>query len=256
MLKTLKYLNFSSALVIIVHGSLISNSVMAKDQYLGNNAVTSPTKLAQAQQWELSYNQMSQSMNSAFGEILPFLNALSKMENIQTDEELLAMVQQLTPVVNRITGNFSQAYQIGEQMMPLFPQGRMETEYVGTIVTLNGLGALAFSPWLEIFNSINNAYQTQNPQQLQSAIAQMPPALNKILEFANQAQSVVQQGQQLQQSSTAGSNTETMTPAQYQMYSNMSKMMHETNMNILRSISSDGEWRYNPATGKDEYSYF
>jgi len=36
----------------------------------------------------------------------------------------------------------------------------------------------------------------------------------------------------------------------------MSRMTHETNMNILRGMESDGEWRYNPATGQDEYKYF
>ncbi|WLT36964.1 hypothetical protein NON20_12875 [Synechocystis sp. B12] len=103
------------------------------------------TLVAQGNQAEMAYAQMDQSMTNAMGEIVPFLTLLSEMENVQTDEQLLALTQQLYPMANRITNNFSQAYQAGEVLLPMLPAGSMETQYLSTVVAINGLGSLAFS---------------------------------------------------------------------------------------------------------------
>ncbi|UAJ71440.1 hypothetical protein IQE94_09630 [Synechocystis sp. PCC 7339] len=220
----------------------------------GPKQIIAPPILAQAGQVDLVYNQMGQSMDGALQEILPFLSVLSQLEQVQTDEQLLALTHQLRPMATRITTNFSQAYQAGELMLPLLPAGTVQTEYLGTIVTLNGLGALAFSPWQEIFTTIEQAYAIQNTALLQTAIGQIPQAAEKLNQFAGQFQMVVQQGQQIQAAQVTAPNN--LSVAEAQMMSNMSRMMHETNMDILNNMGSDGEWRLNYGTGQQEYQYY
>lgn len=235
---------------------LLCQSFVTIDQTIAQS--TAKIEIAQANQVDMVYNQMNQSMNSAFQEIIPFLSALQQIEKIETDEQLLSLAQQLTPVATRITTNFTQAYNSGEKMIPLLPQGTIETQHMANIVTLNGLGALAFTPWIEILTSIQQAYQTQNANQLKQTLEKMPEATNKLLQFAGQAQSVAQQGQQIQAAQNAQNSAvnNNMSPEEYQMRSNMSRMAHETSMNILRGIDSDGEWQYNYSTGEDEYKYY
>ncbi|AGF51354.1 slr1869 [Synechocystis sp. PCC 6803] len=212
------------------------------------------TLVAQGNQAEMAYAQMDQSMTNAMGEIVPFLTLLSEMENVQTDEQLLALAQQLYPMANRITNNFSQAYQAGEVLLPMLPAGSMETQYLSTVVAINGLGSLAFSPWQEILGQIQQAYQAENTAILQAAIAKVPPAINKLAEFGGQLQSVFQQGQQIQASQASASSN--MSPEYYQRMSDIYRMGHETSMGILNNIRSDGEWHYNYSTGRDEYQYY
>ncbi|MGI0481906.1 hypothetical protein ACN4EE_14090 [Geminocystis sp. CENA526] len=244
-----------SKLRLIQGGSivfLLCNGLVSIEPTLANPTI----EIAQANSVEMVYNQMNQSMNSAFQEIIPFLSALQQMEKIETDEQLLSLTQQLTPVATRITNNFTQAYNSGEKMMPMLPQGTIETEYMGTIVTLNGLGALAFTPWVQILNSIQQAYQTQNANQLKQALERMPEATNKLLQFAGQAQSVAQQGQQIQTARSNANSGGNMSPADYEKLSQIHRMGHETSMSIINNMKSDGEWRYNYSTGQDEYRYY
>ncbi|WP_017295484.1 hypothetical protein [Geminocystis herdmanii] len=249
LLKLRKIQSFSIVL-------LLCNSFLIIDRTLAQS--TPSIEIAQANSVDMTYNQMNQSMNSAFQEIIPFLSALQQIEKIETDEQLLSLAQQLTPVATRITNNFTQAYNSGEKMLPMLPQGTIETEYMGTIVTLNGLGALAFTPWIEILNSIQQAYQTQNANQLKQTLERMPEATNKLIQFAGQAQSVAQQGQQIQTALNAqnSATNNNMTPAELQMRSNMSRMAHETNMSIINNMGSSGEWQHNYSTGQDEYKYY
>lgn len=243
----------SSVLVALI-ASLGTFSEVAGAMENGQKQINAPAILAQAGQVDLAYNQMGQSMDGALQEILPFLSVLSQMEQVQTDEQLLALTQQLRPMATRITTNFSQAYQAGQLMLPFLPAGTMQTEYLGTIVTLNGLGALAFSPWQEIFATIDQAYAMQNTALLQAAIGQIPQAAEKLNQFAGQFQMVVQQGQQIQAAQVAAPNN--LSPTEAQMMSNMSRMMHETNMGILNNMGSDGEWQFNYGTGQEEYQYY
>lgn len=231
---------------------LLCNGLISIEPSLANPTI----EIAQANSVDTVYNQMNQSMNSAFQEIIPFLGALQQLEKVETDEQLLGLAQQLTPVATRITNNFTQAYNSGEKMMPMLPQGTIETEYMANIVTLNGLGALAFTPWVEILTNIQQAYQTQNPNLLKQTLERMPEATNKLLQFAGQAQSVAQQGQQWQTVSNNTNSGENMSARDYERWVQINRMGHETSMNILRSISSDGEWQYNNSTGKYEYRYY
>lgn len=249
MFSSLRQIQGCSILVL-----LLCNGLVAIAPTLAQ--ANPPIQIAQANSVDMVYNQMNQSMNSAFQEIIPFLSALQQLEKIQTDEQLLSLAQQLTPVATRITTNFTQAYNSGEKMLPMLPQGAIETEYMGTIVTLNGLGAMAFSPWVEILTNIQKAYQTENPSQLESAMMQIPEAANKILQFAGQSQSVAQQGQQLQTALNNANSRGDMSPADYEKMAQIHRMGHETSMNILRNMASDGEWRYNYSTGQDEYRYY
>jgi len=254
MLKIWQKLSVISVFCLTLY-SFKTHTVLAKENFRQN--ISPSIQVAQNSSVDLVYNQMNQSMNNAFQEILPFLNGLNQLQNISRDEELLALTQQLTPMATRITTNFNQAYNMGEKMIPLLPQGTIETQYLQNIVTLNGLGYSSFLPWLEIFTSINQSYQTQNVNQLKATLQKIPVAINKIVEFSNQSQLVAQQGQQIQATFNPQNNSNnTMSPEEYQIRSNKSRMTHETNMNILRGMESDGEWRYNPATGQDEYKYF
>lgn len=213
-------------------------------------------EIAQANSVDIVYKQMYQSMNSGFQEIIPFLSTLQQMEKISTDEQLLSLAQQLTPVATRITNNFTQAYNSGQTILPLLPQGTIETQHMANIVTLNRNGALAFTPWIEILTSIQQAYQTQNPNQLKQSLERMPEATNTLIQFATQSQSVAQQGQQLQARINNAPSNNNMSLAEMQMMSNLSRMTHETNMSIINNMGADGEWQHNYSTGEDEYRYY
>lgn len=250
MCSKLRQVQGFSIVLLLCNGFLTIDPAVAQS--------TQKVEIAQANQVEMVYNQMNQSMNSAFQEIIPFLGALQQLEKIQTDEQLLSLAQQLTPVATRITNNFTQAYQSGEKMIPMLPQGIIETKYMETIVVLNGLGAVAFTPWIEILTNIQQSYQIGNANQLESAMKQIPEAANKIVQFAGQAQSVAQQGQQLQtalnnNNANSGGN---MSPADYQKMAQIYRMGHETSMSIINNMRSDGEWQHNYSTGQDEYKYY
>ena len=216
-------------------------------------------QLAQNVSVETGLAQMNHLMNAGYQDLLPFLQILSQLEQAQTDEQLLAIVQRVKPLAVRMNQNFSQGYQVGQRAIAQLPADRVETQYMNTIVILSGVGAETFSPWVDLLTAIEQAYASQNSDQLLRALQQLPASAQKIEQFASATQSVIAQGQQLNQklqaSTDTGSsgNTQSMSPSQVRMMMQMRQRMHETNMNIIRNIGSDGGWRYNYSTGQGEY---
>ncbi len=217
------------------------------------SAQNQPMIVAQNNQFQQHYGQMNQYSALAYNEILPFLTGLSQMENVATDEELLTLMQQLNPIANRITNNFAQSYQAGEKIIPPANANNPQNEYLRNVININGIGYNTFSPWTNIFNQILTAYQKEDAEMLQSALLQMPPAVEQIMNFADQTQAVINQGNQVVASMN---NTPPVTSSNTQNYSAMSGMMHQSTMSILSNMGSGGEWRYNYGTGQDEFYQF
>ncbi|MBF2058352.1 MAG: hypothetical protein IGQ45_14330 [Cyanobacterium sp. T60_A2020_053] len=249
-----KLKNCSSALTL--SGLLLCGNVV---QVKIVNAQAAPFTVAQSNQFEQYYGQMNQYSNSAYNEILPFLTALSQMETVETDEQLLTLVQRLNPLANRIATNFGQSYQTGEKMLPSLKANNPQTEYLHNVITLQGVGYNTFTSWVNIFNQILTAYQNQDSKLLQEVLGQFSPAVEQILSFANQTQGVINQGNQI--IASINNNTVAQPPANITAtdanpYAQMSKMMHQTSINILKNMGASGEWRYNPSTGNDDYYQF
>lgn len=220
-------------------------------------------EIAQATQADMLYNQMNQYMGAAFQGIPVFANGLGQMETMQNEQQLYTLLQQLIPIATNVAGNFNQAYQIGQQLTPMIPANSPYATIVQQWTLLNGQGANTFASWIDTLMPMQQALQTQNVSQMESAIAQMQNAVNQTIAFGNGLQAVTQQTnnilasyQNAQTTANSGSYGNDMTMAEYEMMSRMSSMMHETNMSILEGMGSDGEWRYNYATGEDEYIYY
>lgn len=261
MFKSHRLISFFSLSILSSTTIFIPDQVFAQNLFLSNH--NSTIEVAQANQAEMLYHQMNQYMGNAFQGIPVFANGLSQMETIQNEQQLSALLQQLIPVATNIAGNFNQAYQIGQQLTPMIPANSPYATIVQQWTLLNGQGVNTFATWIDALMPMQQALQTQNQQQMQNAMAQMQNAVNQTVILANGLQTVTQQTnsilanyQNSQVTTNSGSYSNEMTMAEYEMMSRMSSMMHETNMNILRNIGPDGEWRYNYGTGEDEYIYY
>ncbi|MBD2394222.1 hypothetical protein H6G11_08115 [Cyanobacterium aponinum FACHB-4101] len=227
-------------------------------------------EIAQATQADMLYNQMNQYMGAAFQGIPVFANGLGQMQTMQNEQQLYTLLQQLIPIATNVAGNFNQAYQIGQQLTPMIPANSPYATIVQQWTLLNGQGANTFASWIDTLMPMQQALQTQNVSQMESAItrwryaiAQMQNAVNQTITLANGLQAVTQQTNNIlasYQNAQATANSvnygNDMTMAEYEMMSRMSNMMHETNMSIINNMGSDGEWRYNYSTGEDEYIYY
>jgi len=261
MFKSHRLISFFSISILSSTTIFIPDKVFAQNLFLSND--NSTVEIAQANQAEVLYNQMNQYMGTAFQGIPVFANGLSQLETIQNEQQLSTLLQELIPVVTNIAGNFNQAYQIGQQLTPMIPANSPYATIVQQWTLLNGQGVNTFATWIDTLMPMQQALQTQNQQQMEGAIAQMQNAVNQTVTLANGLQTVTQQTnsilanyQNSQVTTNSGSYGNDMTMAEYEMMSRMSSMMHETNMNIINSMGSDGEWRYNYGTGEDEYIYY
>lgn len=213
----------------------------------------SSVELAQANQEELMLNQMNQSMTSAFNDIPIFINDLNQIESAaQNDQQLNLLLQKLIPMATRITGNFAQAHQIGQQINAMIPANTQEALIMNQILTINSQGAATFAGWIDVFVPMQQALQTQNANQFETAASQLPNVINQTTMFMHVVQNFAQ-GYNNNQTNTTPSNNNQMTLDQINQLSNISTQMHNTNMNIINNMGGGGEWRYNPATGQDEW---
>lgn len=261
MFKSYRLMAFFSISIFSSTTVFITDKVSAQNIFLSND--NSTVEIAQANQAEALYNQMNQYMGAAFQGIPIFANGLSQMETIQSEQQLSALLQELIPIATNIAGNFNQAHQIGQQLTPMIPANSPYATIVQQWTLLNGQGVNTFASWVDTLMPMQQALQTQNQLQMEGAIAQMENAVNQTLTLANGLQTVTQQTnsilanyQNSQATTNSGGYGNDMTMEEYEMMSRMSSMMHETNMSILKGMDSDGEWRYNSATGKDEYIYY
>lgn len=232
---------------------IIGNIVQAKETSIPR-FYHSSVELAQANQGELMLNKMNQSMTAAFNDIPTFMNDLSQIESAaQNDQQLNLLLQKLIPIATRITGNFAQAYQIGQQINAMIPANTQEALIMNQMLTINGQGAATFAGWIDVFTPMQQALQTQNVNQFETAASQLPDVINQTTMFMNVVQNFAQAYNNNNQANTTPSNNNQMTLDQINQLSNISTQMHNTNMNIINKMGASGEWRYNPATGQDEW---
>jgi hypothetical protein len=241
------------------------SSVEAQELSSRRSSANSLQLVAQADQLNMMYNQMNQSMGNAFQAIPLFANGLSQMENMQNEQQLYVLLQQLIPIAHNISNNFNQAYQIGQQLTASLPSGSPQAMIINQWTNLNGQGVNTFANWLNALVPMQQALQTQNSAQMETAVAQMFNAVNETVNLANGVQIVTQETNNIIASySNSGNgnnsnanwgNSNGMSMAEYQMLSQMSASMHDTSMNILNNIGgvNCNSWNYNYSTGNDEY---
>ncbi len=199
-----------------------------------------PVELAQTNQAEVMLNQMSQSMTMAFEEIPTFVNGLSQMNSVENDEQLSTLLQQLTPIATRITGNFAQAYQISQQISPMIPANSQEGILMNQIMEINGQGATIFGSWIDILMPMQEAIYTQNMNQFQMATGQMPNIINQTMMFMNSVQAFVDNNQTNYANSNAVPNNQSSLD-DINTLSNISSQTYQMNMNILQNINTNSQ---------------
>jgi hypothetical protein len=244
-----------SVVFLAFQGLIFSNVANAENLTLSK--ISFPTmEIAQANQAEMILNQMNQSMTSAFEEIPTFINGLSYMETAaQSDQELAQLLQQLIPVVARITGNFAQAYQAGEQISSMLPPNSQERMIMSQLQMINGNGANTFAAWIDVLAPMQQALYSQNMNQFETAANQLPNVINQTMEFMNGVETIAQSYNNSANNHVAPSNNQDDLN-RINTLSNIQSTMHNINMGILKNMDSNGEWRYNPATGQDEWNYY